>query len=344
MTSDEYQTPAHMRIVYALAAASELATSATVIVDDKVDGATTRSGATAWHLRSSVPIETDCLLLNELAKLIMRSCVPDNHPAKAGLVQLMDDFQQRNAYYWCFSSFLQTIETKQEGQPQCPFQVRLVTLDTLLSQNYLRAFQYVWYLFEIPRLAACYTGIQRDDIHILRDQIFRATDLTCILDDLQDNPDSKTPVDKATKDELSDIMSGEVYSRFLLEALEIARQDDSSLSEQQREEIFDVLQRHYGTHDESDARCVLTMYHKYGMYERVKLRMRRNMEKYAEAAKELTRLNMPRDMLWYLISFIMVGGGGNQGPISEMQRLGRDGKLSPVEKEKLLMRLIDGYF
>jgi hypothetical protein len=260
MTEMKYQTPAHMRIVYAIATASELATTVSIIIDDELDEVTTRSGVDPWYLKSPVPTAGDCILLNELARMVIRTCVPDSHPAKTDLIRLIDETVVEVANYFILPTFLQASQDNQHSKRHFPFPIELITRDTVASRNYVRAGKWIYNLFNLPRLAACYTGLRPDDMDMIRDQLFRVSDIMCLIDDLHDAPNPEKSPDNLTKDDLTDISSCEIQNHLFLAALEQAR---SSSNKNEKNEIFDTLQSRYGTNDLGDARIVAALYRKY---------------------------------------------------------------------------------
>ena len=89
-----------------------------------------------------------------------------------------------------------------------------------------------------------------------------------------------------TEEELSDIMVGEVHDFFLLTALEAVRNLDNGLKRQERDEIWEVLKRNYGTRNLEDACRVLALYRKYNIGDRVKRALRRDFIAYEQSRDE----------------------------------------------------------
>jgi geranylgeranyl pyrophosphate synthase len=347
MTETKYQTPAHMRIVYAVAAALELVVLVSIIIDDELDDVTSRSGVDSWHLKSPVPTAGDCILLNELARMVIRTCVPDSHPSKADLIRLIDDTIVEVANYFVLPTFLQAPKNNQQPKRGFPFSIELITRDTVASRNYVRAGKWLYNLFNLPRLAACYTGLRPDDMGIIRDQIFRVSDILCIIDDLHDLPNPEKSLDSLTKDDLSDILSCELQNQLLLAALEHAR---SSSHGDEKNAIFDILQSRYGTNDLGDARIVTDLYRKYNIAGHVKDTLRQTVEAYRRVSQtQATHLNMPQDIIYYLARFFLIGqrvvemvNDEKTGKMLKLfQQLGQNIMLSSVEKENMILKLVE---
>ncbi|CAG7566025.1 unnamed protein product [Fusarium equiseti] len=347
ITETTYQTPAHMRVVYAMAAASELAVMASIMIDDEMDDITGRNGITSWQLKSPVSIAGDCILLNELARMVIRTYVPDSHPAKADLIRLIDDTIVEIANYFVLPTFLQA--SQNDGQPKqgFPFSIELITRDTVTSRTYVRAGKWIYNLFNLPRLAACYTGLRSEDMGIIRDQILRVSQFMCIIDDIRDSPDPEKSLDSLIKDELSDILSCELQNHLLLAALEVAR---SSSDEGKKNEIFNILQTRYGTNDLDDARIVAALYHKYDIVGHAKDILCETVRAYRMVSQTLAaHINMPRDIIYYLVRFYIIGEkadntGNNKitgGVLKMFQQLEQSVTLSPMEKEDAILNMVE---
>jgi hypothetical protein len=65
-------------------------------------------------------------------------------------------------------------------------------------------------------------------------------------------------LEDVTEEELLDIMVGEVHDFFLLTALEAARNLDSGLERHERDEIWEVLKRNYGTRNFAPRACAVS--------------------------------------------------------------------------------------
>ena len=342
-----YQTPAHMRVVYAIAAASELAILGATMIDDEMDDVTGRNGLASWHSKSPVSIAGDCILLNELARMVIRTCVPDSHPAKADLVPPIDDTIVQSANYFVLPTFLQASHNGQQPKKGFPFSIELITRDTVASRTYVRAGKWIYNLFNLPRLAACYTGLRPEDMSIIRDQTLRVSQFMCIIDDIRDAPDSEKSLDSLTKDELSDILSWELQNYLLLAALEVAR---SSSDEGKKNEIFSILQTRYGTNDLDDARVVAALYRKYDIVGHAKDILSETVQAYRTVSRtQAAHLNMPRDIIYYLVRFYIIGEkaddtGNNKitgGVLKLFQLLERNVTLSPMEKEDAILNMVE---
>ncbi|KAM3078323.1 hypothetical protein ACMFMG_006207 [Clarireedia jacksonii] len=344
ITSEKYQTSAHMRIVYAIATAEELSTRVTTIMDDEMDGTTEGYSILPWRLRSPTPITPDCLLLLEGANSIMQSCIPQSHPAKEDIIRVFNAFQRHCCQYWCLSSFLATSRaSQQQDSREYPLKLELITRDTVMSRTWSRAGQWIWALFNISRLLSCYQNLKTDDIRIMRDQMFRVGVALCLIDDLLDLPDSEKPLEDLTRDDLADILEGDVQNHALLAALELARQSTSDLSNEQRQEIFNVLQQCFGTGDRGDARRVAALYRKYNVADLLKQMFREQLAEYKDVAEtDALEFNMPPDIIWHSVTFYL-SGEEKKGLATKVQQLYKVKIPSLREKENLIIDLLQNY-
>ncbi|KAM3076289.1 hypothetical protein ACMFMF_005623 [Clarireedia jacksonii] len=313
-----------MRIVYAIATAEELSTRVTTIMDDEMDGTTEGYSILPWRLRSPTPITPDCLLLLEGANSIMQSCIPQSHPAKEDIIPTSRASQQQDSREY-------------------PLKLELITRDTVMSRTWSRAGQWIWALFNISRLLSCYQNLKTDDIRIMRDQMFRVGVALCLIDDLLDLPDSEKPLEDLTRDDLADILEGDVQNHALLAALELARQSTSDLSNEQRQEIFNVLQQCFGTGDRGDARRVAALYRKYNVADLLKQMFREQLAEYKDVAEtDALEFNMPPDIIWHSVTFYL-SGEEKKGLATKVQQLYKVKIPSLREKENLIIDLLQNY-
>lgn len=92
-TPPEYQPRIHVRIVYAVGAASDIATRSVIVVDGRLDQCDTRGGSPYRHTRHSLTLPTDISVLTTVGKRTLRFLVPDIHPYKRDLRDLHHNYQ-----------------------------------------------------------------------------------------------------------------------------------------------------------------------------------------------------------------------------------------------------------
>jgi hypothetical protein len=334
-----------MQIIHALAFAADLAMWPVLARDDMIDGATTHDGRPAWHVLHPWTVAADCNVIAGYPKMVLRVCVPDTLPTKGQLLQIFDDTNQRTTYYECFTTYLNrgpTCEAEDSGR-QCPIDIKRVTKDVVLARNYLRAYHWILFLFVIPRLVLCHTGILEDDLRLTHEVDFLVSEVICYVDDLNDTPDAGQPLHEKTATDLADVMHGDVQNHLLYATLEVAQElaTASSNEQQQRaEEIWDILQRNYGPGNAGDAPKVVALYRKHNIGARVKAMLKDTIYTLEKTRTEaIARFNILADILWNLATLVVTAT-----PFQSVVRdLKSNADLNIAEKERKLLETIYKY-
>ncbi|KAI1281988.1 hypothetical protein HDE_13112 [Halotydeus destructor] len=282
ITTPEYQTPAHMRVVYAVCTAAEWYTNAIVIRDDMMDDTARQDGGTAWHLEHPKSTPNDLLLLTDMARLVMKHVVPKGHPCHGALCDELEHYVRRTNYYYAYQSWL----AKANGdRKQAGTNVPLdgASMDTLRSFNWFRGEQMVVSVFELARPLACYQLIPMGPY---RECIMYVSATMSIADDLRD----MTP-----EGACEDIANGEIHDIFLPLALELGEE----VPEAEAVEVIEILHTCYGTKSQSDATVVKEMYWKHKVPEKALDHLTSRLDEFEHMVKpEAVKVcNVPSDVM-----------------------------------------------
>ncbi|GAA2967258.1 hypothetical protein GCM10010446_61270 [Streptomyces enissocaesilis] len=253
ITPPEYQSPAHMRLVYAVATAADWLTGLTIITDDWMDGARVRNGRPAWHLRHPRSFVNDNLIMAAQALNVLSSVVPDRHPFKRqmydrGVRQLTHD-----AHYFAYLSVqdLRRSQAPAGGTDHSTASVDDITLDAYHSAVFNRATDWIYFLVSLSRMLACY-GAQIPDGGAFTDYIAGAATATCVVDDIVDEPTGE------------DIRNGEPAIQLLL-AVHKAKGLLGPIPDEEAAEILRTLRNHVGVDTDTDAELVQRLYARHGI-------------------------------------------------------------------------------
>ncbi|KAI1177176.1 hypothetical protein F4777DRAFT_217909 [Nemania sp. FL0916] len=328
ITPPEYQSRAHMQIVYAVAAAFDLATTSTIFVDDRLDGHDARGGLPAWHTGHPITFPTDTSVLTAMGKRTLRFLVPDSHPFKRQILDLYDDYQD-----YCLS-YLSVTGARLQKAPDERIRLHLyypvdqVTPELYRAFSWMRSGYYNTALRDACRLLACYSDITatKDRQQLYIDVIARGNAVLCVLDDIRDsralairqhiaNPRGMLGEYLAyvTKEMASDFFAGETHQTFLMAALDLARGESTamSLSQDERAEIMTTLRECYWPREqgleeapankESRIRHLTAMFLKYDLFRYLKEHvLTRTLEEYFLTSRRAVEvLKIPSDMLSY---------------------------------------------
>jgi hypothetical protein len=63
-----------------------------------------------------------------------------------------------------------------------------------------------------------------------------------------------------------------------------------------------------------------------------------------ERDEAVCRVNMPRDVLWSFVSFVLVNDTGSNKMASEVKRFMKDDEMDTVAKEASIMGLVNTFF
>ena len=262
ITPPEYQTRAHMQIVYAVAAAFDMATTNAIIIDDRIDQCDTRGGLPAWHISHPVTHATDAGVLTAIGKRALRFLVPDSHPCKREILDVYDDYNDFTTSYMSVSGARLQATPDEELRRRLYYPVEQVTPETHRAFTWMRAGYHSAAMHEAVRLLACYANVvATKDCHDLYiDVLARGNAVLCVLEDIRDSralgvgvPAKETPksldeyVEYVTDEMMEDFLCGETHQTFLLASLELGRGESQvvDLGDDERAEIMGTLREFY---------------------------------------------------------------------------------------------------
>lgn len=312
ITSQEHQTPAHMRIVHAVAVAFDLITSWTLIPDDPLDLADTREGRPAWHRAHPVSVYSDIGLLDSQARLILEHIVPAHHPCHAEIIRIGADYNRHSYYYFAAYACASNIRDAEPGllaqdyEPYGADQMRgkwnlidRLDEDSLFSWNWLRGIQYLYAMMEFARLLACYEQITPTSSAAYGNCVEQTGNLFARIDDFSDLGLERTK--DGARWVLDDIVSGEVSNLFLLNAMRI-RNELADPAE--RAAFTDTMHAHFGTGDPADAVEIARLWHRYGVFPRTIDHLQRTFADWKAAADTAAcEISMPADFFVQFASY-----------------------------------------
>ncbi|MET9681625.1 polyprenyl synthetase family protein [Streptomyces coeruleorubidus] len=255
ITPPEYQSAAHMRLVYAVAAAAEYLTTLTIITDDWMDGARVRNGGPAWHLRHPRSFANDTLVLAVQALNVLSAVVPDRHPFKRQMYDRAVRQLANDAHYFTYHSMQDARRTQVLDGAKARFTVPVedITLDTYHCAVLNRASHWIHFLVSMSHMLACY-GPEISEGTAVLNYIEGATTATCVLDDIVDDPTGE------------DIRTGEPAIQLCL-AVHKAKGLLGPVSAADATEILDTVGNHVGLGTGTDADLVRRVYARHGIPE-----------------------------------------------------------------------------
>jgi geranylgeranyl pyrophosphate synthase len=255
ITPPEQQSAAHMRLVYAVAAAAEWLTTLTIITDDWMDGARVRNGRPAWHLRHPRSFANDNLLLAAQALNVLSAVVPDWHPFKREMHDHAVRQTANNAHYFGYLSMgdLRRAQAPADAAARSTVPVDDITLDTYRSAVLNRAWHWIRFLVSLSRMLACY-GPGICEGAAFTDYLAGATTASCVLDDIVDAPTGE------------DVRSGEPAIQLCL-ALHKAKGLLGPVADADAADILRTVRSHVGVDTDADAELVRRMYARHGIPE-----------------------------------------------------------------------------
>ncbi len=252
ITPPEYQTPAHMRLVYAVATAADWLTTLTILTDDWMDGARVRNGRPAWHVRHPRSFANDTLILAAQAMNVLSSAVPDHHPFKQELHDRAVRQIKHCAHYFAYQAE-QDLRRTRVPAAASSMPVDHLTLDSYRSVVFNRATDWIHFIVDMSRLLACY-GSGVTDGEALTDYIAGATTAACLIDDIVDDPTGE------------DVRNGEATIQLCL-AVHKAKGLLGPLADQDAADMLLTLRNRVGVDTDADARAVQDMYARHGINE-----------------------------------------------------------------------------
>ncbi|KAI1288310.1 hypothetical protein HDE_09502 [Halotydeus destructor] len=295
ITTPEYQTPGHMRLVYAVCTALEWVTTTTIVRDDMFDHSSNRGESRAWHLDHSTSTPNDILVATDMAKLVLKHIVPKDHPCHGALGEQLDDYARRCNYYFTYHSWLAEANARGTGS-KTNVPIDGATMDTLRSFNWFRSEQYMLALFEFARLCACYQSVP---LNSCRYYFFQISAILCVADDLRD----MTP-----EGACDDILSGEIHNIFLPLALQLR----DGLPEDEATDFTNTMNTCYGTYSRDDAMVVKKMYWKHRVPERVLDHLNGMLDDLEKVVKReaVTQCNVPPDVMDFALAYMLCNEPG----------------------------------
>jgi geranylgeranyl pyrophosphate synthase len=255
ITPPEYQSAAHMRLVYAVATAAEYLTTLTIITDDWMDGAPVRNGGPAWHLRHPRSFVNDTLVLTAQALNVLSAVVPDRHPLKREMYDRAMRQLANNAYYYTYQSAQDARRNKvlHGGGARRTVPVDDITLDTYQGAVLNRAAHWIHFLVSLSHMLACYTPRVSEGPAVMN-YLAGATTATCVLDDIVDYPTGE------------DIHTGEPAIQLCL-ALHKAKGLLGPVTADTAAEILGTVSDHVGLGADADVDLVRRVYARHGIPE-----------------------------------------------------------------------------
>ncbi|MFD0318884.1 polyprenyl synthetase family protein [Streptomyces flavalbus] len=303
-TPPERQGPAHMRLVYAVAAAADLLTSMTLVTDDWLDGSGTRNGRPAWHLRHPRSFANDHLIMAVQALNVLRWVVPDHHPLKRQMYDRAVRQIGHIAHYFAYHAVLDLRRDGgapgadgADGAAPRPVPLDDLTLDAYESVTFSRATDWVDFMVALGRLLACY-GDGIPDGGAFTEYLAGATTAACVIDDLVD------------ADTGEDVRTGEPTIQLCL-AVHKAKGLLGPVSEEDAADIRHTLTRHLGVDDAAHAGRVLRMYERHGVTELALDYLEGVLEqlpRLRRAARE--ECGAPGDLPAFLLRWLAIDRGG----------------------------------
>ncbi|KAI1282146.1 hypothetical protein HDE_13138 [Halotydeus destructor] len=297
ITTPEYQTPGHMRLVYAACTAFEWITNTCLTRDDIMDDETECQGRPAWHLDHAKSVSNDILIVTDMARLVMKHIIPREHPFHGALCDELDHFIRRSTYCYTYASFLAKANADKKGSgTKVP--IDGADMDTLRSFCFFRSEQMVTSLFHTARLLACYQSIPLQPCH---ECTLTLSAMLCTTDDLRD----MTP-----EGACDDIANGEIHNIFLPLALQMKDQ----LPEAEAVKVMDTLLHFYGTKNHDDAIKVREMYWSHGIPEKAIDLLKDMLDRYENTvkARAVQECNIPDDMFDFSLSYVLRNEKGRQ--------------------------------
>ncbi|KAJ5454072.1 uncharacterized protein N7458_005028 [Penicillium daleae] len=323
-----------MQIVYAVSAAFDIATTSTILVDDRLDQCDERAGCPTWHTRHAVTFPTDTGVLFAIGKRALRFLVPDSHPFKWKILSLYDDYQDYCLSYLSVAGARLQRASSEDIRQKLFYSVDSVTPETYRAFSWMRSGYYNTVMREACRLLACYSSVIATKSHrqLYFDVIARGNGVMCVLDDIRDsralnielpNRSIRGPLDEYLQyvkpEMMLDFLPGETHQTFLLASLELARGESKAmtLGEDEKSEIFAILVDCYWPKEqgleedpkvkESRIRRLCAMFLKYNLLKYLKEHvMSRALNEYFVANHQAVDvLKMPSDMLSYPIGAML---------------------------------------
>ncbi|WP_157879903.1 polyprenyl synthetase family protein [Streptomyces natalensis] len=255
ITPQEYQSPAHMRLVYAVGTAVDWITTITIVMDDWMDGARVRNGQPTWHLQHPRSFANDNFILATQALNVLSAVVPDHHPFKREMHDRTVRQIAHDAHYWGYHTLLdlRRAQATVGGVARSPVPVADITLEAHQPVVFNRATDWLHWAISMARLLACY-GSGIPDGGAFLDYIAGATTAACVVDDI---------VDAVTDD---DIRNGEPTIQLCLAAHK-ATGGLGPIAAETAADILDTLQNHAGVDTAADIELVRRMYARNGIPE-----------------------------------------------------------------------------
>ncbi|KAI1281995.1 hypothetical protein HDE_13119 [Halotydeus destructor] len=292
ITTPEYQTQDHMRLVYVACTAFEFATNACSPRGQMMDGQVSSESGPTWHREHPQSACNDLLVLTDMARLVMKHIIPKDHPCHGDLVDELENYIRRNNYYFTYQSWLVNAnKDKTDKLTKVPLEA--LDEETLRSYNWFRGEQFVTSMIQIARLLACYQSIP---LQPLREYTMNACSILCLVDDVRD-------------DLSRHISSGEMLSTYLLLALRLRE----NLSETEANQVTKILHECYGKRDQDDTAKVKEMYLKYKVPEMVIARLKGMVDKFENTIKPeaVEKCNVPPDLLDFSVSYMLCNEPGH---------------------------------
>ncbi|WP_274563344.1 hypothetical protein [Streptomyces spiramyceticus] len=307
ITSDAYQTPGHMKLVYAVATAVEYVTSFTMIVDDVVDLTEERNGRTAWHRAHPATAYSDPGLLTVQARLIVESLIPATHPLRDDIVRTVDDYIRRSHYYFGYQAWSANARAAEAPELRRGYEpygegkeawalFELLNEDTYSSWIWLRVKQYILTMIEVARLLACYEAITPISSIAYRRHIDSVSTVLSVLEDFAD-------IETDTNEAPTDVMAGDT-NVFLLCALQVR---NSLENQPQREEFTAVMRAGFGAGSRDAAAEVIKLWRRHGVFARAVEFLNESVAEWRQAREEAARqCSAPAGLLAHLLAYMLL--------------------------------------
>ncbi|MEV0638631.1 polyprenyl synthetase family protein [Streptomyces sp. NPDC050619] len=255
ITPPEYQTPAHMRLVYAVATAVDWLTTLTILSDDWMDGALVRNGGPAWHVGHPRSFANDTLILAAQALNVLSSAVPEHHPFKQELHDRAVRQLKHCAHYFAYHAEQDLRRTRVPADGAAPSRVPVdhITLDSYRGIVFSRGTDWIHFIVDMSRMLACY-GAEVTDGEALMDYLAGATTAACVIDDVLDDSTGE------------DIRNGEPTIQLCL-AVHKAKGLLGPLADEDAADMLLTLRNRVGVDTDADAGAVRDMYARHGIDE-----------------------------------------------------------------------------
>ncbi|MFJ8082881.1 polyprenyl synthetase family protein [Streptomyces sp. NPDC096205] len=300
ITPPEYQSAAHMRLVYAVAAAADWLTTATIVMDDWMDGARLRNGHAAWHLQHPRSFANDGVIVVAKTLNVLSAVVPDRHPFKREMRDRAVRQVAHFANYFAYHSMmdLRRAEASSGGAGHSPLTVDDITADDYQSVVFNRATDWIHFLVDMSRLLAGY-GAHLTDGEVFMDYVAGASTVGCVVDDI---------VDASTGE---DLRCGETTIQLIL-AVERAEGRLGPIAAEDAADILRTLRDHVGVDTDTDAEAVRRMYVRHGIPELTLDYLEAVLNRVPQLRRAaMEECGAPGDLPAFMLHWLAIDRGGN---------------------------------